>query len=377
MIKILLITHYYPSHKGGVEIAAHKTALNILSSELNHIDWLAMDRDVLPENSKSLTFKPIRMLNFIEKILPFPYPIPTFHSIKKIYDGVKNCDLLHIHEFLYFANIIAFLYAKKLKKKVIITQHVGMIPYNNPILRLILSTINKTFGKYILQKADKVVFISNNVKNYFEEFCNNNNFYLQANSVNVRQFISYPDIKKNFLDYELHSQNYSAKMLFVGRFTEKKGIPLIVELARNFPTILWIFVGWGKIDPMKSGLKNVKVFKDIDHKKVTDFYNIADYLILPSYGEGFPLVIQEAFSCGLPVITTDENAAAHPDAEKYMIKLSLKNKNNWINLIEKINSKATLFDYSQAELRNFAKEHWSEEVNGKFYNGLIKELLMD
>lgn len=251
-----------------------------------------------------------------------------------------------------------------------------MIPYKNSLLRIILSIINKTLGKFILQKADKVVFISNNVKMYFEQFCDNRNFELHANSVNVRQFIMYPDIKKNFLNYELHSQNYTNKILFVGRFTEKKGIPLILELAKTFPTILWIFVGWGKLDPLDSGLQNIKVFKDIDHKKVTDFYNIADYLILPSYGEGFPLVIQEAFSCGVPVITTLENAQAHPDASKYMISLDLDNVNDWIELIEKINSKSIDYDYSPAELRHFAKDNWSEEVNGKFYNKLIKELVM-
>lgn len=377
MIKILLITHYYPSHKGGVEIAAHKTALNILSSELNEVDWMAMGGDELPEKTRNLNFIPIRMYNFIEKFLPFPYPIPTINSIGKILKEVKKHELIHIHEFLYLSNILAFLFAKKYGKKIIITQHIGMIPYKNPLLRMLLSLINKTLGKYILQNADKVVFISNNVKRYFEEFCDNKNFDLQANSVNVRQFIMYPEVKTNFLNYELHAQNYTNKMLFVGRFTEKKGIPLILELAKAFPTILWIFVGWGKIDPLESGMPNIKVFKDIEHKKVTDFYNIADYLILPSYGEGFPLVIQEAFSCGLPVITTNENAAAHPEATKFLISLDLDKKDDWINLIEKINSKTLKYDHSPAELRNFAKENWSEEVNGKFYNHLINQLVMD
>lgn len=376
MIKILLLTHFYPSHKGGVEIAAYKTALNILSSQLNHIDWMAMDGAELPEKSANLNITPIKMYNFIEKIFPFPYPLPTFSSIIKIFEDVKKYDLIHIHEFLYLSNIFAFLFAKKNNKKIIITQHIGMIPYKNPLLRIILSILNKSIGKFILQRADKVVFISNNVKQYFEKFCDNKNFEIQANSVNVRQFIIYPEVKTNFLNYELHSQNYTNKLLFVGRFTEKKGIPLILELAKTFPTILWIFVGWGKIDPMESGLHNIKVFKDIEHKKVTDFYNIADFLILPSYGEGFPLVIQEAFSCGLPVITTNENAEAHSDAKKYMITLDLDNKNNWINLIEKINSKTLEYDYSPAELRNFARDNWSEEVNGKFYNKLINELVM-
>lgn len=92
--------------------------------------------------------------------------------------------------------------------------------------------------------------------------------------------------------------------LFVGRAEYAKGFDIFIEVARSMKELLFVFLGHSS-----QSEPNVRVFQDIPHSEMPVFYNMADFLLLPSRYEGFNLSILEALACDLPIVVSE---AAYP-----------------------------------------------------------------
>jgi glycosyltransferase involved in cell wall biosynthesis len=110
----------------------------------------------------------------------------------------------------------------------------------------------------------------------------------------------------------------AALAAFVGRFVPKKGLTIIRELAARRPELVFALAGAGPVDPGAWGLPNIRLIGRLSAWEVAELMRAADVLILPSVGEGYPLVIQEALACGLPVICGRESAQADPGAARWL-----------------------------------------------------------
>jgi glycosyltransferase involved in cell wall biosynthesis len=71
----------------------------------------------------------------------------------------------------------------------------------------------------------------------------------------------------------------------------------------------------------------VTVFSGLSGPSLADLYRASDVLVLPSKGEGFPLVIQEALACGLPVVCSAETAGADPAVSDFLSTVPLHEQN--------------------------------------------------
>jgi glycosyltransferase involved in cell wall biosynthesis len=106
-------------------------------------------------------------------------------------------------------------------------------------------------------------------------------------------------------------------MLYVGRFTEVKRVPLLVRahaqarFARRAPLVLLGgFPGeWEGEHPLRAvretGDPDVFLAGWRGHEDLPDGLNAADLLVLPSVHEQFGAVIVEAMACGLPAVAID------------------------------------------------------------------------
>jgi glycosyltransferase involved in cell wall biosynthesis len=90
--------------------------------------------------------------------------------------------------------------------------------------------------------------------------------------------------------------------LFIGRLHPWKGINELISVAGMCSKFRFVFIGPGVIPPHP---ENCIFLGSKSPKAVRMWYNISDCLVLPSYTEGFPTVIMEAFASGIPTITTD------------------------------------------------------------------------
>ena len=108
--------------------------------------------------------------------------------------------------------------------------------------------------------------------------------------------------------------------LFVAHNFRLKGLPPLLEAmaarVRLDPSrrVIHLFVcGGGKIAPMRRIVERLGLSGAIQligfAPSVRDYYQAADFFVLPSYYDPCSLVVFEALACGLPVITTACNGA--------------------------------------------------------------------
>jgi glycosyltransferase involved in cell wall biosynthesis len=310
-MKILTVSAFYECHGGGIEIVAGATA-RALARRGHDCRWAAAGFDPPPED-RSIKSAPFAASDPLERWTGLPMPLPARAARRQLAKEVAAADAIIIHDALYVSSLLAAHYARRCRKPWILVQHIGMIPYINPLPRFALSCANRLVTTRLLAQAPQAVFISDAVRRFFD-----------------RGLKSAPAILFNGLDHslfrppagderaELRAHHRIAEgrrqLLFVGRFVEKKGLLALREFAAANLESDVLMVGSGPIDPHAWGLPNIRLLGRRDRDEIAELYRVADALLLPSVGEGFPLVVQEAMASGLPVFCGLDSAAADPKA---------------------------------------------------------------
>ncbi len=155
--------------------------------------------------------------------------------------------------------------------------------------------LKQSIIRYVLKNSDAVFFETQYLVEHFSSFNPNIHWF-----PNVRSATLTPNLPRS----------YSKRLVYVGTINEEKGMNELVSLSKRLDASYTLDIYGPIIDAKYS--KEMFERSGVNYKgalspeKVVELINSYDVLLLPTFwkGEGYPGVIIEAFSLGLPVVAT-------------------------------------------------------------------------
>lgn len=214
-------------------------------------------------------------------------------------------DLVHIHSSFNgsFYRKLPFIYLSSWWHKPVVN-HV----HGSAVDELYVNAgeKKKRLVENVFNKCDKLIVLSDEWKQVFEQFINSNKIVV------IENYSILHDENRNKKD------SRQIKILFLGFLSKAKGcydIPLIVKnVVEEFSNVEFILAGDG--NPVE--VSHIKSLIELNHlqkyislpgwirdEKKEKALSEADIFMLPSYGEAMPMSILEAMGYGLPVISSN------------------------------------------------------------------------
>ena len=139
------------------------------------------------------------------------------------------------------------------------------------------------------------------------------------------------------------------KLLYVGRLRVEKGIFFLLEIMKKIKQDITLsVVGMEKSSDKQNEQNNVNIYEiETSEEKLINYYDEHSIFVLPSYTEGYPMVILESLARQRPVIIFDE--IKHVVGNKKGIFVS---KRNVESFLEKIHYIKNNYNKIQEDIKN-------------------------
>jgi len=375
--RLLMLSHYFDQRRGGIELVAAALARELARLGFAPI-WLATGDAGDDGQHGGCRRLSLGASDMVEKLLKIPYPILFPSAWRAIFRETARSDVVLVHDALYLTSIAAYCAARAYRKPLIAVQHIGFVPYSSAFVRGLMRLANRWIAAPLLCGAYQVIFISQLTMQHFAQLRWHRAPALVFNGVDTGTFSPIEGLAERQSARQALGLPAEAPIaLFVGRFVEKKGLHVLERMARVRADIVFAFAGQGALDPRCWGLPNVQVFSGLSGPTLASLYRASDVLLLPSAGEGFPLVVQEALACGLSVICGTDTARADPQAAEFLdgVDVDLANPGRTADAFSEGLTRVLARRQSAAERRGrfaFVTERYSWERSAASYASILR-----
>ncbi|MEK7597045.1 MAG: glycosyltransferase [Patescibacteria group bacterium] len=223
--------------------------------------------------------------------------------LKDIISQNKPDVVLSVNHYVNIQlSIIKYLFNKKLR--LILTSHNNILTTFKNRASYWLNIILKILVSLLYKKANINIGVSKNISNDLRRY-----FFLD----NVQTIYNGINLKKISIKNKI---NKIKRIISVGRLDKQKDFFTLIKafsiLIRIFKNSELLIIGDGKIKKnLKSLISSLKLSKKIHligwKQNVSQYLATTDLFLFSSNYEGFPTVILEAMSYGVPVISTNTN----------------------------------------------------------------------
>lgn len=304
-MKILIVSSYFPPHLGGLEVVAQNQAKELArhGESVSVLTSAVGDKPGRQHHKDGYEIYRLSAWNFSEKF-GAPFPIFSPKLLWACYKLIKNSDIVHIHDVFYISSWAAAFWAVILRRPLILTQHVALIPHPSKLVRFVQVAVYATMGRFILASSYKIIIFNGRVKDFLtNRRVSEQKLAVITNGTNLELFhpASLATRKALRKKYKLPSNKVLA--LFVGRFVPKKGFDKLIKSAGDDYTIV---LAGGSTPAQHKSDKRLMFAGSLTQEELADMYRACDIFVLPSEGEGLPLSMQEAMASGLPIIAGDD-----------------------------------------------------------------------
>jgi len=234
--------------------------------------------------------------------------------IMKARKQIRDFDVIHLHNYRTFQNIVAHHYTKKYSIPYVLQAHGSLTTYfQKGLLKKVFDII---WGRQILQDAAKVFAVTGTEAEQYRSLgVNEDKIEIVPLGIDLAEFDD--PIEKGEFKKKYKIEDDRKIVLYLGRIHKMKGLNLLAEafadLCHNRMDARLVIAG--PDDGYLSTLKKIIAQLGIGDKVVftgplygrdkLKAYTDADVYVLPSSYEIFGITILEAWACGKPVIVTD------------------------------------------------------------------------